>query len=249
MKYNCKLCNIDYESSRFSKYCKDCRSIKKKEYRKKYKSKVAAKKRENRKLITLSCKICDGEFKSFTKSKKYCSDKCKKKYASDYKKKYSEKNKKIIKEKNAKYYIENKEKIKIRNKKWASNNKDLIKQKRKRYEKRHPDRCRARIAETRFIKKACKKAFKEDYKILKKFYKKAADLEKQLGYRFNVDHIIPINHPDVCGLHVSWNLQVLSEEHNLIKNNSFDGTYSNNSWRNKIQVPQKKHELKESYNV
>lgn len=48
-----------------------------------------------------------------------------------------------------------------------------------------------------------------------------------------VDHIIPTNHPDVCGLNVPWNLQYLTEIENNFKNNKFDGTYDNNSWRNK----------------
>lgn len=36
-----------------------------------------------------------------------------------------------------------------------------------------------------------------------------------------VDHILPIVHPLICGLHVACNLQILTLEENLKKHNSF----------------------------
>ena len=42
-------------------------------------------------------------------------------------------------------------------------------------------------------------------------------LAKKLGKE--VDHIVPINHPYVCGLHCEANLQLLTPSQNLIKGN------------------------------
>lgn len=39
---------------------------------------------------------------------------------------------------------------------------------------------------------------------------------------FHVDHVIPLQNPDVCGLHVLANLQYLTAEDNLKKGNKFE---------------------------
>jgi hypothetical protein len=38
--------------------------------------------------------------------------------------------------------------------------------------------------------------------------------------RQSVDHVVPLHHPLVCGLHVEHNLQVMPMRENLIKGNS-----------------------------
>ena len=42
------------------------------------------------------------------------------------------------------------------------------------------------------------------------------------GGDFVVDHIIPIQNELVCGLHVPWNLTLLTRKQNSAKGNTFD---------------------------
>jgi 5-methylcytosine-specific restriction endonuclease McrA len=54
---------------------------------------------------------------------------------------------------------------------------------------------------------------------MRQLYLQAQQLTRLTGERYVVDHIIPLINPEVCGLHVPWNLRVITQEENLKKSN------------------------------
>jgi hypothetical protein len=54
---------------------------------------------------------------------------------------------------------------------------------------------------------------------IRQLYQIAITMSKTTGERYVVDHIIPLISDEVCGLHVPWNLRVITQEENLRKSN------------------------------
>ncbi|MEO5348932.1 MAG: hypothetical protein H7836_04735 [Magnetococcus sp. YQC-3] len=105
-----------------------------------------------------------------------------------------------------KYRINNPEKVKISTSTWSKNNPDKIAEKNLR---------RWHIESKASVKWA-------DTKKIKEIYLEAKRLESEDGIKRHVDHIIPLQGKNVCGLHVENNLQILTATENFRKNNSFD---------------------------
>ena len=54
---------------------------------------------------------------------------------------------------------------------------------------------------------------------IEEIYLLAKQRSLMLGYPWEVDHIVPLQGPNVCGLHVYWNLQVVTRGTNRKKGN------------------------------
>jgi len=110
-----------------------------------------------------------------------------------------------------------KKQVGIRGKAYYQENKDRYKEVRHRHYKNNKAYYIAKGAKRRAAKLKATPSW-VDKEELNKIYKIAQD--KGLV----VDHIIPLNHSDVCGLHVPANLRCISQEWNAWKSNKLLNT-------------------------
>jgi len=100
-----------------------------------------------------------------------------------------------------------------------ANNPDAARKRSSNYIKRNPHVNRENAARSRCHRAAlppwANRFFIREIYIL-------AELRTQaLGERYTVDHIVPLNHPLVCGLHCEQNLQIITHRANSGKRNLY----------------------------
>lgn len=154
----------------------------------------------------------------------------------EYRDNYYQQNKERIKERVHEYQKNNKDKIKTRNKKYREDNIEHLraydreryqrdKEKRKanvrRWRKNNPHKRAAMNAKRRAAKKQATVRW-ANLKSISILYHEAKIREELLGIKFSVDHIIPLTHELVCGLHCEDNLQVITYSANSKKSNNFE---------------------------
>ena len=62
----------------------------------------------------------------------------------------------------------------------------------------------------------------QDFKEIESIYKECNKVSAETGVKHHVDHIIPLQGKIVCGLHVPWNLRVITAKQNLSKSNKLE---------------------------
>lgn len=144
---------------------------------------------------------------------------------------WREKNKERMKTWYREYDLKNKE-IKIASlKQWIKNNPERAKAATRAWQKANPERWKTTVnvglarIRAATIQRTPPWA---DWKEIQKIYAEAVSITKKTGIVHWVDHIVPLNGRTVSGLHVHYNLEVITKTANMLKGNRFE---TDAAWR------------------
>jgi 5-methylcytosine-specific restriction endonuclease McrA len=152
------------------------------------------------------------------KVKGVCVECMKEDWATDNEKRKEKPKSEAAKAAGKRYYERNKDMVKARASARPKHEVDLYK---KKYKEENPDLYKALVSvRKRRHRNATPSWITTEQKLtIRKLYLQAMELTKITGERYVVDHVVPLINPTVCGLHVPWNLRVITQEENLKKSN------------------------------
>lgn len=129
-----------------------------------------------------------------------------------------------VKERRKIWLAENRDRYTAAKRRWYENNKEQAAQNAARYAKENPEWKAAQCAKRRARKLRSCPSWLTDQNLLEIewFYQEAKRLKKETGIPHHVDHIVPLQGKGVSGLHVPWNLQILTASDNSKKGNRFE---------------------------
>lgn len=119
------------------------------------------------------------------------------------------------------WYSQNKESVCRRTQQYKSQRRAAIREKGTEYYRLNKSKYLANYSKRLNCKRKATPAWltKDQEKAIADYYWLANDLYAITGEKYHVDHIVPIQGKNVCGLHVPWNLQILPSDINISKSN------------------------------
>jgi len=121
----------------------------------------------------------------------------------------------LARERASLWYYDNTDRARDNSQRWADSNPESRRAIANRWSSNNREYCRANLATYKARKLSATPPWVNQSDIIE-IYETCPD-----GH--HVDHIIPLRHDLVCGLHVPWNLQHLPAYDNLTKSNRFEG--------------------------
>jgi hypothetical protein len=142
-------------------------------------------------------------------------------------KRYAERNKEKVLAASNKWNKENKEKMSeaarrhYQKQRVDSNFRDKQAEKTREWCAKNPDKVREQSARKRAYKLQRLPSWitKTELDEIACFYRTAQKLSIETGVKHHVDHIIPLRGKCVSGLHVPWNMQIITAKENMEKSN------------------------------
>lgn len=122
------------------------------------------------------------------------------------------------------WHKNNADRVRASRRKWAEANKGRVAEASNRYARENPGWKAAHCAKRRSRKLQALPSWltQEQLDKIEWFYQEAKRLFKETGVPHHVDHIVPLQGKYVSGLHVPWNLQILTASENSKKSNKHE---------------------------
>ena len=123
-----------------------------------------------------------------------------------------------------KYRQENKERIKEYQRKWRQENAEKKKESNRKWYQENLEKVNAKTAKRRAYKlqRTPHWLTEDEHWLMREAYSLAKLRDKVTGFKWHVDHIIPLQGETVSGLHIPENLQVIPGLENHSKKNNWN---------------------------
>lgn len=129
---------------------------------------------------------------------------------------YRERNRERVRERAREYRNQNLERCRQRVREYRKG--EEYKERRRKIYQENPWIERLRTAMYRATKLQATPSWSDEIEV-QRVYRRAAEMSKEGGARYHVDHIVPLQSDLVCGMHCPHNLQILTESENCRKSN------------------------------